>query len=341
VTSANFPAPQEILRIERYAADVQPVAAFLSYLERSRSIPSLYSARYFDWKISRNPFGPAAAYLRFRGESPAALCSITAKPVNAGLTGRALAELGDTHTHPSFQRQGHFGVLGRHVIEEYDRASGGAALLYGLPNDQALPGWTRHCGCEVFDRMAVRERWLMPAGRLVHYGRALSGRSPLELRAVTDPQHGASVIDEIWRAAPQPTLILKDSAWWKWRYVDTVEPYRTHVAYEHGSVVGWCVARRSRSRVPGRGHVWICDVVATTPETEVRMLSALVTAAAGPLDTTIVWTQAGTALDDAAARLGFVTRRDVPVFFAVNEPYRRLKAVAAPLRLSLGDTDNA
>ena len=145
--------PDPIHDIHKFADDMSAVSDFLSYLPRSAS-SSLYTPPYFDWKIRGNPFGPSASFIRSRDGRRVAHCSVTAKPGNASwLPGARLAELGDTHTHPDAQRQGHFGVLGRHTIEDFDRQVGGHALIYGLPNANALPGWLRHCGCEVFEPM--------------------------------------------------------------------------------------------------------------------------------------------------------------------------------------------
>ncbi len=329
-----------IFEIKKYADDMSAVSGFLSYLPRSAAFSSLYTPPYFAWTIARNPFGPSAAFLRMRDGQAAAHCSVTAKPANAALLGGVhLAELGDTHTHPDFQRQGHFGILGRHTIEDFARAVGQPSLIYGLPNDNALPGWLRHCGCEVFEPMQVREMlrpiWRQPLSRLSF------GGGGVHLERVVETAAASRAIDALWpRIALNGWLVEKSAAWWQWRYVASTQQYTTYLIHVDGAVAGWAVTHRTVSRWPLVGRTAVCDLVATTPAIEAEALRHLLSRVIGPFDFVTMWGQRGTVLDAAAIEAGFVPVRDVPVIFAKNSSWPLLESAAAPLRLSLGDTDN-
>lgn len=331
---------EPVHEIHKYVNEMSEVSAFLSYLPRSATFPSLYTQPYLAWKISHNPFGPSASFLRTRDGRSAAHCSITAKLANtAWLGGARLAELGDTHTHPDFQRQGHFGVLGRHTIDDFGRASAASSLIYGLPNANALPGWLRHCGCEVFEPMHVREMrrpiWRQP------FSRSSPGGGAVRLERVTDLVAAGARIDALWpRLADGGWLIKKSSAWWRWRYVTATQSYVTYLIHADGELVGWVVTHRTAAPWPVVGRTAICDIVAITPEIETAALRHLLRRVIGPLDVVTMWTQRGTALDDAATREGFVPVRDVPVIFARNDGWPMLESAGARPRLSLGDTDN-
>lgn len=327
--------------IRKYVNDMSEVTDFLSYLPRWSAFPSLYSAPYFAWKIGRNPFGPSASFMRMHVGRAAAHCSITTKPANAEwLPGVRLAELGDTHTHPEFQRQGHFGALGRHTIEDFDRRLPGPTLIYGLPNASALPGWLKHCGCEIFEPMKIREMrrpmWRQPLSRLVPHGAAV------RLERVIDPEAAGSLIDALWpRMAGGGWLIEKSAAWWRWRYVAATQRYVTYFIYAHNELVGWAVTHRTAARWPIVGRTAICDIMAITPGMESAALVCLLRRKIGPLDVVTIWTQGGTALDAAATSEGFLPVRDVPVVFARNDGWPAALGSAGLLpRLSLGDTDN-
>ena len=326
--------------IRKHSGQMSPVTSFLSYLPRPRSFPSLYTRDYFAWKISRNPFGPSASFLRTRDGRAVAHCSTTAKPANsAGLGGARLAEVGDTHTHPDFQRQGHFGVLGRHAIEDFCQASAGPSVVYGLPNANALPGWLRHAGCEVVESMCVREMrrstWRQPLSRMSLGGGAV------RLERVTDPAAAGVLIDALWpRLAAGGWLIEKSSAWWRWRYVAATQRYVTYLIHSKGDVAGWAVTHRTVSRLPFVGRTAICEIVATTPEIEGAALLRLLSRVIEPLDFVVMWAQRGTAIDRVALRGGFVPVREVPVIVPRNGSRSILDSTGIRPRLSLGDTDN-
>lgn len=326
--------------IEQYSGDMSAVSTFLSYLPKTSSFPALYTVPYFEWKISRNPFGPSAAFLRSRDNRTAAHCSVTAKPPNAVRLGRGrLAELGDTQTHPDFQRQGHFGVLGRHAIDTFAAQSDGPALIYGLPNANALPGWIRHCGCEVFEAMQVRDM-RRPIGRQA-FGRLVPRRHAVYLEQVIDPVGIRDQIDAVWpQLAGGGWLVDKSSAWWQWRYMEAPQSYATYLIHAAGRVVGWVVTQRTAGPVPIVGRTAICDIVALTPALESSALSELLNRVIPPLDVVAMWTQRGTALDETATREGFVPVRDVPVILARNSGWALLDSSGVRPRLSLGDTDN-
>jgi hypothetical protein len=314
-------------------------ASFLAYLPRSRSFRSVYTRRYFEWKIETNPFGFSRSYLRFRVGRAAAHCSITAKPMNgAQLRGVRLAELGDTHTHPDFQRQGHFGAIGLHTIETFLSAEDGEALVYGLPNDNALPGWQSRCGCEVWPEMNIRALTLAMSARPKYWRRSLFFGDGLQLRPLNN--FGAErVIDEFWNRMADPAhLISKTGSWWRWRYAEATEPYTTYVATRGDIIVGWCVLKRVEL-LPLVGRTTVCDIVTANSETQAEILGVLLKRIVRPLDAVSIWVQSGTALDGVARELGFEEVRQVPIVFYDNYTYQRFRAGRVPL-LSAGDTDN-
>jgi hypothetical protein len=327
--------------IGRFTTDVGAAVDFLAYTRQP-----FYSRKHLDWKIARNPFGPAASYLRHRDGVAAAHTSIVPKPANdALLSGVTLGELGDTHTHPNFQRQGHFAALGKHVIEDFEsRSDAKHVLIYGLPNAQALPGWTRSIGCKVMERLDITDMSRYPwrglrSSFLGRVGRIFR-RGPRLAIAVTDPR---SDIDEIWANSDQARwLIRKDARWWEWRYNASPDRYSTHVLRDRrdSSARAWIVSRSLPTRVPGVRRVAIGDVVGRTTADEVLAFKRFMVSVPRLTDIVQIWFQKGSSLAPAVGAFGFQAVRQVPVIFADNEAYNVVTTSPSRFQLSLGDTDN-
>lgn len=337
------PQPQHAFR--RFTTEVDPPSEFLRYLGRSSSTPSMYTPPYFDWKIAKNPFGPSGMYLRYRDGIAAAHCSIVAKPLNTDFAEGALGELGDTHTHPDFQRQGHFAAIGKHVIEDFERLGAGAdTLIYGLPNANALPGWTRSIGCTTAEQLQITERQLSPLrAPLQALKRALPAIRPGRNGPVLERwERDQGPMDAIWaRMDHTAWLLRKDGRWWSWRYRDATEPFETYLARDDtGAPIGWIVARFVRTRMPTVRRIIIGDICAVSEAAEVDIFRVFLTSVPRPADIVIGWFQQRTRLSDEAARAGFEETRKVPVIFASNQGYAKLAQHARWFRLSIGDTDN-
>lgn len=341
---------------DRYTEDFKSVVKFLSYLKLSNVFPMLYSESYFKWKIAANPFGQSACYLRRPGGISASHCSITAKPINPWLgIGAGCGELGDTHTHPSFQKQGHFGALGSHVIQDFEQSEPrGEKLIYGLPNDLALPGWTRRCGCDIFEEMSMIElersvnRTPLSVARAA-FTWALQSMRPFYTRLYlcTDDTRTAAEIDKLWSEAcdKETYLLKKDDAWWRWRYACSTENYETYALREtpSGRIQAYVVVKVSRRSLRyGRlRKIHLCEIFGETSERAVEAFKLFVKTLTPPFDTLMLWTQTGTRLADVAMRLGFVKRRDIPIIFFRNRAFKQLRNRGIRIQFSLGDSDNA
>lgn len=334
--------------VRRYDTEFSDVAAFLSYLTRPAGrFPTLYTEPYFRWKIAANPFGRSACFLREDGGVSASHCSYTGKPINPALKcAAAAAELGDTHTRPDFQGRGHFAALGRWAIEDC-LASDPAqdVLMYGLPNDNALPGWTRRCGCEVFGDLGVSQVIRRPLARaLKTLGKRAKGwrGSRSALRICGDPRETGEEIDALWARAEgtEGFLLKKDGAWWRWRYAVSTERYLTYGlrSLDRDRLAGYVVAKLE-GRIPRTVH--ICDVFGEDVGVAVEAFRLFMDQIVRVTDVVTMWLQADTRLAAEGPAYGFEKQRGVPVMFAVNDAYRRLREHHPRVYLSLGDTDNA
>lgn len=341
-TPSNEHAQDEI---RQYSTEFDDVARFLSYLPSEWSSPTLYSAPYFEWKIANNPFGHSASFLRTRDNQPAAHLCVTAKCGNLRLVGAArIGEMCDAHTSPLFQRQGHFGAVGRHTISYFEGAEPDSSLIFaGGPNAMSLPGFLRQCGCKPIDAIGLRHVRLPSWRRFALWsaGRPAPPQGRVTLEPAVDPAATMPVIDALWEKAESAGwLVKKSGAWWRYRYVDATERYTTYLIRVGGHAEGWAVVKRSASKWPMVCRTAICDIVGTSPAVEMAGFDAILRSVAGPLDVVVTWNQRGTPLGDATDRLGFDLVRDVPIVFADTAAFRQLVKCGTVPRMSLGDTDN-
>ena len=321
---------------QKIEKDQEGVVNFLSFLNASDfSFPTLYSKKYFEWKVRHNPYGESFCYLRYVAKDPVAMASITAKPLNEDLgLGVFLAELGDTHTHPHFQRQGHFGEIGTQVINDFNMKSNNTALIFGIPNDNAVHGWQSRCGCKLLENL-----------RIFEYSSRRSLASGIKfwsnLEELSSAEEVKTLVDSVWERSykSQISLVKKDSDWWMWRYNQATESYRTFALLGDGVRKRvYLIAKISRKFVFSK--VEICDVVGETERLELEMLEAFITRFRSPFAKFRIWTKAGSQQNLLLEKCGFRFTRKINFVLFQNEGYRNLCEKDLDFTLDLGDTDN-
>jgi hypothetical protein len=336
----------------RYSDQFDQVVKFFGYMKaKRRTFPSLYTEEYFIWKVRNNPFGKSACYIRYRNEIPVSHCSITAKPLNPELgAGYGCGELGDTHTHPGHMKQGNFGALGSRVIRDFDSEGDvpGERLIYGLPNENALPGWIRHCDCELDPDLGIveyeRGAFLSPgatAKKFIGWGMAKIRRRIAQYSVCPNNDLTRAEIDEMWAQTHERKhyIIQKDGLWWAWRYRDSTEKYKTHALREaSGKATAFVISKISWA---GIRVVQICDVFTRREGERIPALGEFIKTVLLPTDKVIVWAQEATGCPETLVDLGFTKKRDIMVVFYKNKAHRQLKERDGFVNLSLGDSDNA
>lgn len=280
---------------------------FLSFLKNfDFTFPSLYSEKYFEWKISQNPFGRSFFYLRYVEDEPVAIASITAKPLNENLKlGAFLAELGDTHTHPNFQKQGHFGQVGTQVITDFNKYSNNTALIFGIPNDNAVHGWQSRCGCKLMDSLNIHEYALK---------RIFPNRFNFKsrLKELTSDKNVIKLVDSVWDGSYKNkiALVQKDSVWWNWRYGQSTESYRTFsLRYGDRFENVYLVAKISNKSI--FSSIDICDIVGETEDLELDILKEFIEKFRSPLRKIRIWTKAGSNANFLLEKYNFSFSRNI------------------------------
>ncbi len=100
-----------------------------------------------EWWCFDNPNGGAFALIR-HGDEIAATCYLSGKQLQSGDTVITCFEIGETATAPAHQRKGLFRKLAEACMSH--TAAQGRRLIYGTPNSQAAPGWSKF-GFQILD----------------------------------------------------------------------------------------------------------------------------------------------------------------------------------------------
>ena len=199
------------------------------------------------WQYWDNPFAPPVSWVYEDGGEIVA--HYAGMPVPICVDGApATGAVGiDAATAPSHRGMGLFESLARAVYADGGRLGLPVTLCY--PNANSLRGFVKAGGHPVgalrtfvlpVDDEWVARRFHVPAFaasavRRVAFGRTAPGDARRVDGGVPDG------IDELWRAtAPRPPNgILRDAAWWRWRYDGHPDrPYALYEARRDGRLAG-------------------------------------------------------------------------------------------------------
>ena len=338
----------------------------------------------FRWKLgATNPAGSGILAVAVTDdEEIAGVMTATMKQIT--VEGRSVlgAEVGDSFTNPDFRRAGraaelsagtsadHYlnrSVFGR-LVDEVSRSlfNQNVEIVYGVPNDQALPGWCRRGGYEVAPT-ASAQSWHCPRTRLfIDRFPAATGRvaaqafdrmrqtlrrspdSPQEMRTIPlrrdTPTDVFNEVDRIWDNVPssQHISIVQDGAWIRHRYaLHPSQPYDLHLLGETDQPEAFAVSRmitRSHGSTTRCIAEWSQDLVAY-PLRFGDLLARLIENA-NDEDTVSAWTEQRPAMWIRMLRAGFVPVKSVPVVLGCNKLGRRAIDQTIPFPFPIGWSDN-
>ena len=112
------------------------------------------SMSLFQWKIVDNYLNPGFINLIKDKDKIVSITSVVPKSLIYKSVEVAAGEIGDTYTDPQYHRQGMFTIVGNKTRE--NATNSGINFVYGLPNEQALPGWEKKANFKVIQNLHVR-----------------------------------------------------------------------------------------------------------------------------------------------------------------------------------------
>lgn len=107
----------------------------------------------FQWKVIDNYIQEGIINIIKDNGKIVAITSVTPKMLYSDGEKILVGEIGDTYTDSSYQRQGMFTAVGNTSTQ--DALSKKMRLIYGTPNEQALPGWLKKANYSVINKLNV------------------------------------------------------------------------------------------------------------------------------------------------------------------------------------------
>ena len=331
------------------------------------------------WKLSKNPAasGIAHGYTVNDGDEERLISTLTVTPKRMWWRREEVlwAEVGDTVTAPEFQRQGLFSGL--HNTTTLSACGSGIEVLYGLPNQNAFPGWVykfewlvkENAGLQLQTKMVgthrVADAFLSRLSES-KFGQLLAGFVKLRmldglLRALDrlwlrlQPAAGTTVeevhiissdFDDLWLNVRESLSLatLRDRKYLYWRYIENPFPFRILTARRDERLVGYIVTLFEQNEHSGSGRLWIVDWIYDRSAGKAigshLLRRALLKTQSGAVEAVTAISSRETPFPLPWRRFGFFARPSPkPIILYPNEQGRRVVSEERDFHFTLSDTD--
>lgn len=343
------------------------LSRFLQSFKPSEDDP-VWSGKYYDWKIKQNPVRSGFVDLAVSGDLIVSSVTVTPKPVWYKGEKVAAGEIGDTYTHPQFQRRGILVALINNI--KVRAHNSGLSLIYGLPNEQSRPAYEKKCNflshphlrlatatC-LFNAVKIaadKIRWLPRPAFIVFNGcvnlflKTLQGfwiiAGKLTGLSVTlaerpDPGH-----DDLWERCKQQNeaSLIRDRSYLQFRFFDhPLAKYRFYEARKNGVLQGYLVSRSQKAggRMNGIIADWFYD--RRSPLIFLALLNrTLREGFHDGVDLYTTWVNGSRAEKWLLRLSGFLIRKNQPLIIHRNPAGQKILDCPDRWHFTVADSDNA
>lgn len=347
-----------------------------SFLQRQS--PSIFQekCRLTRWKLIENEAGLGFASLMVteNGNSLVSTCTVTPKRLWRNGEVMPWAEIGDTFTDSEYQRKGMFGALVNSCRLSAEKA--GFNLIYGLPNNQSLPGYVSKLDFNIKQDLVLKDYYAVISTKAIGL-RTWANRVPLFKRILCAPilvtfsrkltklfysllstkksqvsieklNTFGSEFDSLWQNI-RPTLAnaqVRDSRYLNWRYCMNPFPFVIFAAKNGGELVGYVVTLTiHHDGEKGLSHTilidWLYDLKMGNNIQKSLLFAAVNHATQEGVDVISALQCEDSPLPLPFNTYGFVSKmHDAPVIFHNNKIGRDVLADRTPWHFTLSDTDS-
>jgi hypothetical protein len=300
------------------------------------------------------------------------VCTITPKRLWHRGRETLWAEIGDTFTSDAYLRKGMFGDL---VNATRSRAeSSGFKIIYGLPNDQSLPGYLKKLNFILNTNIRLNDYFLLlntlplqrypGVNRIPALGTLLASKTSVKLSGyliklfaiqtklrvkgfqIDKIDSFSDEFDDLWKSVRSKlsNAQIRDSKYLRWRYGCSPFGFEVIAARRSGRLCGYIVTLTLKEdQKQGLVHTVIVDWLFDPAELGVSklLLSSVVDIAYSKgADLISARISDSTPIDLPFSRLGFIRRFSPhPLIVFANQEGREFCEEASPWHFTMSDTD--
>lgn len=359
----------EGLVFRRFQKDDLPrISEFRKSFYSDTSLIRRHEPEYYEWKFCENPLQQGDMWLAEDGNILVGTKGIVPKRMK--ILGKIVtgAEMGDSFTHPGYQRRGIFTILSKTVRER--ALNKGIDFIYNTPDEKtSLPGYIKklnHAPVPIRLRLLVkplRSKQLfkrkipfsplastlspilspiMDIASRVTFKVATSGTAKSNI-FVRQEQSFPGDIDTLWERVSDnyDVMLVRTKDYLQWRYIENPYPYSVQIARdESGSILGYMVTKND-----SYGNVkWGFIVDFLSLENGPAIFKKLLATSLEEFyrrKTDVVLTRAvkGSFYDKLLVRFGFFPYARVPLLCYKNELGNQLLSGTYRWHFTWGDSD--
>jgi GNAT superfamily N-acetyltransferase len=334
--------------------------SFFEYDEGGRS----HEPEYYAWKCCQNPVLPGEIWIAEDGNKIVAIKNTTPKRMKVLGTVVNAAEIGDSYTHPDYQRLGISTVLSKAARDSM--FSKEVSLIYGLPNKDALLASLRkpvnalvpikiRSLAKLILPKPILNRKLSPPFLVAMVSPVLEVASKIIFKMATRAVAKSEImvsseptfpddIDILWQKASKnyDIMLVRNKEYLQWRYVTNPDTYSILIARNRkGAILGYMVTRLDYTNNIPKGFIVDFLTLENDPNIFKKLLAtALESFYRKKVSYLSTYAVKGSFYDRILFRTGFLPRQGQPLMCYKNGLGNQVLRGYHKWHFTMGDSDN-
>ena len=334
-----------------------------SFFPYNSSIRS-YEPEYYEWKCYKNPVQQGEMWLAEEGDTIVGIKNITPKRMKVLGTVVNGVEMGDSFTHPDYQRRGIFTILSKAARESAFRK--GISLIYNTPGKKtSLPGYLKnlnHAPVPIKLRSLVKllnpkpllkmKLPFSPLASILSPIIEIVSRATLKIGMCGIAKSNISVyqelsfpddIDTLWEQVSKnyDIMLVRTKDYLEWRYVMNPDSYSILIARnKDGDIVGYIVTKIGFSGDIPNGFIVDFLTIEDDPNIFKKLLAASIEEFYRKrVNTVSTHAVKGSFYDKILLRFGFLPYGKISLLCYKNELGSQVIGKDYKWHFTMGDTD--
>ena len=345
-------------------------------------IEPIWSEEYFKWKLTNiNPAGSGFMSVALFDNHVIGTVSLTRKRILINGTEYMGGEVGDSYSSTLYRRRIRCSTLssydtnpdsyinktifGRLASDIRARAElNGISIIYGTPNKNAYPGWTKRL--DYFDLLTYDNRsFVRPTVHFIigkaPFLKSLSGfmyaaeslllifsklvyfNKSMEILSYKELMPSVEEIDFLWNQV-KPTngfSLIRDAAYWVHRYIKhPLASYSIYSIYKDNELVGLVVTREIKT-ITGKLIVYIVEWLINDliVPLEYLLYNLINIYKNGEIEALIFYGNGSLQKVNSLFKYGFLKDKKIPIIFANTPDAQLVKTFKKEFQFHIGSSD--